>query len=1840
MKVRFYSALCALLMGGGACLASNPPPPDDSPPQDDCKVCAGDTPSASGAQDEECEDAGGNYSPGSLEWSVNLGLASMEEPSDPLALYKGNATGLYYNAPGAPKRFSTNPVNLLKKVYGNSARRYTVRLSFAEFNIEDAADPRSLTVPEAADLAINGTTYSEGFLDGEMPAQPPSPPTTFPTTYATITSDTLVATITYQQDGYDIEIDSLLKNTVPEVRVYEVRLNTTTQGGNDVATLTINDTRTVGSTSVVRDTIFEQTMDPSASGGPVEMVVTSKIGSQDWRKETLTYSNVVDSYDSGTQEHGWPESWTVTREIEERSDVLNGTSLTVSQTGAYQLISKTKEDYVQMPLDGEPRSIHSRRLVEVESGDIGGSGRTKTTTVDYYDGDDTDPYEYGRLKQISRPDGSWKYFDYSGDDSSTMHTVTEYSSYKDVTVANKANARKVVRQVSAGDIVEKTYLAGVKVEDHKYVYSDQNGKRVVRYRYAGSTSDYVREDREYNPVGSNPLTSGRLKSVQHEDGTETLYSYAQPNYGYSDGGGIGGYEVTRDTGELDSGQIANGRREVETYNEAGHLVRYSEAAIITDQQNGRQVITMTSWKATAIDELGRPTQIEYDGNSSDAETREYSCCGLAEVTKRDGSKIIYGHNAAREVVSEQLIRASGVTPVYTITLHEGTTTTRTKRTSTDTLFLSKVERDLSGDVIKRWGPDRQTTGTGAAQAAFQTSYSYSYPADSGHSGGGIETTITYPDSSTSVTTTFLDGRADTVSGTAEHDRSHTYGTHTAYGGGGTKTSVSPVMPNNTQETTKYYDRLGRLVRTEHADGSYSSRSYNNTSSVDAGARGKLDTFKDEDENDTAGAGVSRVYTYHADGGVATISEETAGGTKKTTILEDAVGGSTSGIGNAWRTRTYVEGIGSEAVAETLVSTEYESGDGFSSKTVDLSGTATSIVNRTPPVDGDWTVKNTNRDGSYSETVFVDGLVVTDGGYDANDGLIDKKDFDHDDFGRITKIVDPRTATISYTMDSSGNMVAAGAVPAYTEAGSRLGEYDPASGATTYAYDKMGRRTEVDRPNTDDAEGNPIPNTTYTSYTPTGLVRARWGDQVYPTFRVYDELGRMTELHTWQTAPGLSQSTTTPPTGSAETGWIYDSERNWLIEKNYPGDNEDGISDPDYAYTPAGRLKTRRWERLFGRYVLAPLVTTYGYDAGQLETVTYNDDTPDVTHTYDALGRRDATVQTDQSKIEYDYDLPTARPDSETISYDLDGDGAWDFTRTLERHRDQYLRLDGLELKDGSSPDYAASYGYDAAGRIKHADPSFPLPSTPDFSYGYLADSGGLISTVTGPAHTVTNSWEPNRDVLDKKENKIGGTVFSSYDYTVNAIGQREGMVYDGTAHGGGDGAFAYGYNAHGEVVEADRGPNAQYPSIGSPTHTWDYGFDAIGNRDTVTTTGNGSVGDGNYTANAENQYTDIDWLNPSYDVDGNATGYPVPADPGASATLGWDAENRLISSTANGSTTTYGYDHLGRRIVKTSGGTTVLTIYDGWNPVADYTVTEDGENEGEFIATPDRTYLWGKDLSGTMQGAGGVGGLLALWDESADGDPVSYPCYDGNGNVTEYIDSAGALEARFTYDPFGNTIADTDTAEKFDIRFSTKRRDIETGLYYYGYRYYDPVTGRWPSRDPIEEYGGVNLYGFVINEPVSWVDLIGLRPGVHPIDDGWGPGVVPPPNGGYDRADRMRELEEEKEEREKEKLEEQEKEKRCCEEKGGEWVTWEECYGEDANDIDMLDLDEDVAGAIGVSSMTGIVMSPSSKTAVKVAGRILLIPGTAILGWNTGNWIEDEIADKKEICCKNGGELH
>ena len=157
--------------------------------------------------------------------------------------------------------------------------------------------------------------------------------------------------------------------------------------------------------------------------------------------------------------------------------------------------------------------------------------------------------------------------------------------------------------------------------------------------------------------------------------------------------------------------------------------------------------------------------------------------------------------------------------------------------------------------------------------------------------------------------------------------------------------------------------------------------------------------------------------------------------------------------------------------------------------------------------------------------------------------------------------------------------------------------------------------------------------------------------------------------------------------------------------------------------------------------------------------------------------------------------------------------------------------------------------------------------------------------------------------------------------------------------------------------------------------------------------------------------------------------------------------------------------------------------YDGWN-----VVTED-ITVGSILSS--KYYVWGLDLSQSMQGAGGVGGLLAM----VSGLNSYTYLYDGNGNVGQMLNSStGAIEAHYEYDPYGNSVLESGAlASSNPYRFSTKYLDDEYNLYYYGLRYYDPETGRWINRDPMGEEGGYSLYAFVQNNPMNLIDLFGQK---------------------------------------------------------------------------------------------------------------------------------------------------
>ena len=218
-------------------------------------------------------------------------------------------------------------------------------------------------------------------------------------------------------------------------------------------------------------------------------------------------------------------------------------------------------------------------------------------------------------------------------------------------------------------------------------------------------------------------------------------------------------------------------------------------------------------------------------------------------------------------------------------------------------------------------------------------------------------------------------------------------------------------------------------------------------------------------------------------------------------------------------------------------------------------------------------------------------------------------------------------------------------------------------------------------------------------------------------------------------------------------------------------------------------------------------------------------------------------------------------------------------------------------------------------------------------------------------------------------------------------------------------------------------------------------------------------------------------------------------------------------------------------------GTYVDGVYVGPDP-------GDGPWQYSFTGVPGRTYyVWGNScdyyniqvfsdsFTGTLDthavdfdSGGGVTDTesgIPLCDGGSSGRWLTHNYYhaDANGNITCLVDANQSVVASYRYDPYGNTLAQSGAlANANTYRFSSKEFHAGSGLYYYGYRFYDPSLQRWINRDPIMEQGfeavrhalpiqfsrllqrgerleGPNLYEFLGNSPENRYDALGLAMG-------------------------------------------------------------------------------------------------------------------------------------------------
>lgn len=1286
-------------------------------------------------------------------------------------------------------------------------------------------------------------------------------------------------------------------------------------------------------------------------------------------------------------------------------------------------------------------------------------GDAKTTSWSFYD---VAGNGYSRLKSRINPDGSWiRYvYDASGRLINEItpigqQAITTPDEQCRVTTYAYAGNQKTISVTIGNQEVERRYLVGEGTNHEKEIVCTQAGAAV------DAATNLVTETFYTAITGAK-----NVSTVHHPDGTLTIYDY--------------GFDANSNPVTTVYHGAANATRTAVVAGQKTETVTDPKGKWLAERTYDiASTLLLTEAVATAWSLHGNPTHIDYDDQT--AEITEYvACCGQAgSRTNREGITTSYTYDALGNVETET---RAGITLTYTSDpLGRRLKTEQAGGASTRT--LEENHYNLAGEL--EWTKDALNR---------QTTFSETI------NNGRLEKTTTYPDLTTRIETYNIDGTLYTVTGTAAHPLKYEYGVD----GDGLFTKEIRVGDGGaeTEWVKTYRDFAGRPSKTVYPGGAFSQSFYNPV--------GQLVKEVDPD-------GVTTLYTYNASGE----REKMALDFNRNGVIDDA------GPDRVTQTVSSVTTRGTKTVQRTVTSMSGPNqGDGLAVVAeVDQTpngreswqthfGRLTTQVTTLQPANASRTEVVTRPDLTTEVTQYDLGRPAWMEQRNQNGTKLTKTAFDYDDYGRLHTATDDRNGATVHTYTALDEILTVTTPP--PEAGQ-------AGLTTTREYQPLSRQL--------DWVQLPDGSKQYTTYWPTGELKKSWGSQTYTTEYTYDTQGRMKTL------------TTTGAAGPAVTTWTYSPTRGWLTAKTYEGGN--GTTYPEY--TPAGRLKQRQWQR--------GITTTYGYNnAGERETIVYSGGTaPSVTYGYDRRGRQNSVIDGTGTRT-LSYSSDGQLEDEVYTQGTLAGLGTMrDYDGTGRR---QMLTVQTL----GNS--LASSYGYDLGGRLETI-----TSGQHAVAYGYEPNSALLKTTTSkrnGTAvMTATRSYDKNNRLTGITTARPTTGVIASYGYQLNSLGQRDradladgsswhytydtlGQVTNGkrywsdTTEVAGQ-QFSYLFDGIGNRTStttngrtATYTPNAlnQYSERTVPGAVDVLGEAAPGATVTVNTTAtarkNGyyykelpvsnseapvhaSV---NVHAEASGQSMDktghvfvakaVEVF--SHDLDGNQTG-------DGRWTYTWDAENRLIAVETKAVAITAGvpkqrlefaYDDRWRRVSKKIYGwnatnsdweltSEIRFLYDGWNLVAEL----GGSNN--LL----RSYVWGLDLSQTLGGAGGVGGLISETHYPATGPASYFPTYDGNGNIVALVKTTdGRPRAQYEYGPFGETVRATGSmAELNPFTFSTKYQDHTTGLLYYGHRYCRSTLGRWLNRDPIAEKGGLNLYGMVGNDVVNRWDYLGLLVSITYVKD-------------------------------------------------------------------------------------------------------------------------------------------
>jgi RHS repeat-associated protein len=687
--------------------------------------------------------------------------------------------------------------------------------------------------------------------------------------------------------------------------------------------------------------------------------------------------------------------------------------------------------------------------------------------------------------------------------------------------------------------------------------------------------------------------------------------------------------------------------------------------------------------------------------------------------------------------------------------------------------------------------------------------------------------------------------------------------------------------------------------------------------------------------------------------------------------------------------------------------------------------------------------------------------VTSSQYDGNgnkqwdiDARGYKTSYAYDGLNRLILTSYPDTNSSSRTYDFRGNIVT---------------ETDRAGHVTKYVYDLAGRETSVTQ-----AYGTSNATTTGYAYDNDGRKITETDNAGHATGYTYDAAGDLMSISgpkgNFSYGYDNARNRTSMTDGNNYTTQYRYDARKRLTTTIYPDHTTktNAYDDPGnlisvtdqaenvvaYTYDAANQLQTVVQENHPDN---SHNTNVYGYDSlGDLAGLTdenghttqnaYNllmepaskilpDQTLTESRTYDAVGNLWTVTHFNGTTTTYTYDnlnrlLSRSTPGEPTVSFT--------YTATGKRQT----------MTDASG---ATNYGYDSMDRLT-------TKATPEGTLNYTYDAVGHLASMISSDQNVSVNYE--YDTLNRLQHVVDsrlGTTTYAYDLANNVTTAtypnsfQSIYTYDElnriTAQASQVSGYTYQLGPTGNRTSASEYSGRQvtwsYDGIYRLTNesitnapnnkdgTVAYGLDPVGNRQSENSSLSG-VPSGSFGFNADDELS-----TESYDQDGNTLA-------SGGKTFAYDSQNHLVSM---GSTVGLVYDGDGNRVKKIASSGTTTYLVDDLNPTGYPQVVEELTN-----GAVSRTYTYGLQRISQYQQVSGA------WTPSFYG-------YDGGGNVRQLTNSAGSITDTYDYDAFGNKINSTGTTPN-NYLYRGEQYDSDLGLYYLRARYYNPLTGRFMSRDP------------------------------------------------------------------------------------------------------------------------------------------------------------------------------